>query len=213
MPMESAPTDGIIPLNDGVIPMDGNIPMEGGYQMDGSIPMNGPVTTPYYQNQGTPRSPTPAIQGSTTRNAPPVSNVQQVAYVEEIPAQQTLRQATGPVVESQPITKPAYQPVAVRKSPKTRTRARSTGSQANTTANARSTTQSPKRDRSPRPVKRLQASTNPVRSAAAQQATATPTSSPQTKAVLRTGNMSWEKMGLDRPKSSEPKTTAKIKFN
>ena len=205
-----------LPLN--VVPLEGVTPMDGA-PLDNSIQLNAPQSMPYYDipaNQGVSPQPTPAYQGSSTRNAAPVtSNVQQVSYVEDIP--------TAPVatayVEATQQTKPAYQPVAIRKTPK---RKRSNVTLPKVTSPKITV---PKRDNSPRPMKRLRAttgsstaattnavstngnSTNPTRT------NETATSPLTTRAVLRSGNTAWEKMGLERPQSDVPRTTAKIKIN
>ena len=189
------------------IPADDYIPMEGGI-IDGAIPLQGPNTTPFAPGGSVPRVPTPATRGSSSRNHQPKTayNVQQVAYAQDIPLEDI------PEVGSEPIpkptatnskSKPSYQPVAVRKVPKivakpTRTRAVKSNK--------------PKRDNTPMPAKRLRATTG-VNNASATPSKPNKVSKNTTPAVLHTGNMAWEKMGLNRPESVPPRTTAKIKIN
>ena len=67
-------------------------------------------------------------------------------------------------------------------------------------------TVTPKRDNNPQPTRRLRAQT-PLKGAAR-----TNQPSSNSTAVLRTGNLSWEKLGLERPSQPTTSTKAKIKI-
>lgn len=154
--------------------------------------------TPYYEPvrefaPGVAPAPTPAIQGSTTRNAPPAM-VQTVSFTEDAAAPMPAPSAqTSSRKQNLPVT-----PVAIRKQPV----------RAGNQAKLRGLSE-PKRDSSPQPTKRLRAQTPAPSEMPSTSSASGP--KPTTKAVLRTGNLPWEKLGLSRPETNNGGTTATIK--
>ncbi len=69
----------------------------------------------------------------------------------------------------------------------------------------------PEADNSSRPTRRLKAHTTELRANNETTESGKPTDQP--KAVVRTGNLDWEGLGLSRPKQSDKGTVAKIKIN
>ncbi len=161
---------------------------------------NGPMNSaPYYEfprgeELPTPNlTPTPAIQGSTTQNVVSPA-VQAVNYTEPIVA---ASQATS-MGESSRKTNNVAAPVAILKQPK------NNSSQATILQASK-----PLRDNSAQPAKRLKAAT-PLPTTSTGE-TAQPKRAGASTAVLRSGNLPWEKLGLSRPESNAAGTTAKIK--
>ncbi|MFT5299853.1 MAG: outer membrane protein TolC [Mariniblastus sp.] len=131
-------------------------------------------------------APTPVYQGSDNRGTT-ASTVRQVNYIEDVPPTTTVTPAVPPNALRQQTVRQAQQ------IPKTNNHAAIVPAV-------------PQRDRSAQPTRRLQAQT-PLDSANAGQTSA------GSNAVLRTGNLSWEKMGLERPTQPSNVTRARIKMN
>jgi hypothetical protein len=162
-------------------------PLNNGNQIDG----------PYYDVPGREElpspnlTPTPAIQGSTTHNVNAPA-VQSVSYDEPIMA------APAEAGQSSRKNNSVATPVAILKQP---------NKNSNQATILRSS--KPLRDESARPAKRLKAATPLPTTSTGESAQAK--SSNGSTAVLRPGNLQWEKLGLSRPESNTAGTTAKIK--
>ncbi len=128
--------------------------------------------------------PTPATHGARIL-APGASTVRQVDYVENAPDSSSTQLLTGSHNDPSTVTPVAIQRATVEPALSTR----------------------PKRDTSPMPTQRLKAKTPLTESQV------TEIRSSDTNAVLRTGNLQWEKLGLERPEPSVGRTTARIKTN
>ena len=195
-------TDPIPMMVDGfsVAPISDTIhtaPMNG-MQIEGSIPFDGQTVpyyheTPVYQNSPAPMSvPTP-IKNSSLQS-PIQSGVRQVAYVDEIPAIMPTK-----TVEDQPNTT-------------TSSRKRQSNSLNRKLPRKPSVQPAvPKRDSNPQPTQRLKAQT-PMKTNSSNSARSSNAQSDST-GVLRTGNLAWEKLGLERPTQSTNETQARIRVN
>lgn len=178
-------------------------PIDGGQYLDG-----GPVyDAPFIQAPATPRGiPTPALRGSSSRNRID-SSVRPASHVEEVPVKSTIPNDQSQHQVSQ--INSDVTPVAVLKKTSAKSMQKRTRQSESQTYTKREGL--PERDTSPVPAKRLKAAT-PLRSAKRQGSEASGDSSRST-GVLRTGHLSWEKLGLERPEQNLGRTTARIKTN
>lgn len=144
-------------------------------------------TDPYYQapTNSSGAIPTPAFKGSNSRTTIS-SNFRQVDYVEDVP-----------------IVTAAQLKAGLRRQSSDGTPVASPGTSKAIIVNL----SVPKRDNSSQPTNRLKAKT-PLAGSQAGESRST-----NGRAVLRTGNLAWEKLGLKRPEQSTGRSTARIKIN
>jgi len=177
----------------GIAPVDpyGGVPMQDGIILDGPIeaPYQAPTDImPETINSGDlqiPMIPTPALE--TTRPAG-ASLQRQNRQATTQTVRQVGYEEDVPSVDSEPIDG-KFRPVAILK-PEFR----------------KKRLQAPSRDTSPPPAKRL-------RAVPQLRPDVQPRNSQQGTGVLRSDNLSWEKLGLRKPESGRNTTTARIKMN
>ena len=211
------------PVNTGITPLvapDMYNPVQGGVMLDsyeGTPIQNVPSEmqldgTPIYNN--VPLVPTPALDGASNNRVQQPA-IQQASFEEAVEAPVASRTATGRS-SSRSTRRSASQsnhvPVAVLKE---KNRRKPAAPVSRTVGSV-----SPVRDMTPRPINRLNAPPRVVNPQNGVVQTTRPSVSPGTqvsnvkpKAVLRSGNLSWEKFGMSRPDTQPTRTTARIKTN
>ena len=175
---------------------------------EGAPILNIPETST--ETDATPLAPTPATIDSASRQP----NYKQPNYRQAAPSTQYQVQQVGydqPVVNEVPIA--AYNQTTSNQT----TSARQTTVQPAAVLKEKYRKKpvvgrnvAPKQDTSNLPARRLRAVPQSTSKAASQGAK---NRNNQSSAVLRKGNLSWEKFGLSRPSSQATGTTAKIKTN
>lgn len=174
------------------------------YQQPGSAPMTLPVEVPlegeiyngpYYEGEtyGTPILEEISPSFGSSEQGRKDSQVRQTSFTEVVKSAKANLAA-------------ARREQATIKSP-----SRKSKQPTDSAASSKMSLRQPAQDESPRPTKRLKAHTTELR-AVDRESDSTP-STPTTKAVVRTGNLDWEGLGLSRPKKADEGTVAKIKLN
>lgn len=160
------------------------------------IPMEGEIYNgPYYESSA---------------NEAPANQVSPVASIakEEIRNDSQVRQTS----HSEPIQSSRQNRSSGRKQPATESKRQTKSNPDRSSATViKSSLRQPARDNSARPTKRLKAQTHELSSA--NRAKNAAEANQDSKAVVRSGNLDWEGLGLSRPKQSNKGTVAKIKMN
>lgn len=183
--------------SDGIAPL---IAPDAAYPLDSEFILNPGESSPIQNingeplHQGIQMVPTPATrEGASRKPMPQQNHVRQVSYEEDITGD--VRNAVPKMQAPKQRATAKYVPVAVLKEQYRKPR------------KTRSNWEVPKRDSGSQPATRLKA--KPKTNQQLQNAN----SRTRPTAVLRSGNMAWEKFGLSKPASQPAGTTAKIKTN